>query len=107
MRHFDRVLQDILAVRGAEFKPTQKHRKSRIDVENSDFKRSLLAGILDHFFKGDSRYLPSDGIKARYYYRSGRIVHNHLNSGSAFKRPDIPALLADYFSFYIIRGYID
>ena len=127
--HFDRMLESILPVTGAEAHLSQKPYKLRMDSVYADFQSSRFAFLLDpgfhfslrftdHFF--DSRGMDSSvhdqllqsdpGHLAPDRFKSGnnngfrRVIDDQIHACHCLERSDISALTSDDPSLHLITG---
>ena len=127
-----RVLERVLAVRGAELQSSQKLEELGVEIRNPDLERGGLtvgqqlllhlsldlgyqllnaagvdAPILDQLGQRQSRDLTSHRFEAREDHRLGRVVNDQIDTCRLFESSDVAALSTDDSALHLVRRQID
>ena len=127
-----RVVQDVLAVAGAELQPAHQLEHVGMQVVQPQLERRRLAVLADGVVHlaadflddlldarrmdaavGDQpldrppRDLAPEGIEAREDDRAGRVVDDQVDAGRELERADVAALAADDAALHVVARQID
>ena len=130
-RHLLRVLEAVLAVRGAVSQPTDHPDELRVQPVHPDLEARPLAlflqvllhllldlvhdlfdpgrvdpAVRDEALERQLGDLPSQGIVARDDDRLRRVVHDEVHAGRQLERADVPALAPDDAALHVVRGQV-
>jgi len=125
VRRFNRMLEDALAVAGAEGEAPEERDQFRIKSDDtclicrgvalllhnlSDLNARLLnrffyfhrldAPVSDELLQGNCRHVPAQGVKLGNGNPIRHIINQHIHAGHALKRFNIATLLSDNLSLH-------
>ena len=127
MRHFNRVLEYILAEARAEMETPQKRGKLRVKPDDTGLICRRFAFLLHYFrhlgacflhrlfylgwlnatigdelFERNLRDGAAQGVKKRRVLFVRRVINKDIDAGDALKCFNITTFFTDYFPFHII-----
>src|SRR6056297_413485 len=120
VRHLDGVLEDVLAVAGAEVHPAEELQQPRLDPDHVRLERGFLAAladvglhvllglvhdlldprgvdpsVLDQLVQRQPGDLAPQRVEAGQQHRLGGVVDDQVDAGQRLERTDVAALSAD------------